>query len=276
MEFKDLTGFGEPLKRVIDCLNDGVSALMAPFLFKRMERAKLEFAEEGLTKTSLITLKQSLTQDLVEAAHTSRDKREIDNIVDIYGHAALQLQGLEKQLTEKTVSSEWSAHFFDASKDCANDDVKIIWSKILAGEIQNPGKYFKRTLTVLKDIEQHEAEWFVKLCQLTIDDAYVPMFVLTGNKYFRFNEFQSLIDCGLINGTDGMMEYPQSCTLKGKSCDIELEIKGTPPVIGVYSFTDSGHQICELVQCETNMSFMNELKAYFEKLPDVHATIISK
>lgn len=41
MEIKDIAGVGEIVKRVIDSLDKGVSSLLSPFAYKRMEKAKM-------------------------------------------------------------------------------------------------------------------------------------------------------------------------------------------------------------------------------------------
>lgn len=46
MDIKDLAGLSEPLKRVIDCLDKGISSLMHPLVYKRVERARLLIEQE--------------------------------------------------------------------------------------------------------------------------------------------------------------------------------------------------------------------------------------
>lgn len=91
MDVKDLAGLSEPLKRVIDCLDKGVSSLMNPFAYKRAERAKLLIEKERSDQNAIIALKEAMAQDMVEVARTSRDRNELHNIAEIAKYLLLFL-----------------------------------------------------------------------------------------------------------------------------------------------------------------------------------------
>ena len=149
-----------------------------------------------------------MAQDMIEVARTSRVRNELHNIAEIYGGAIREFQDFApSQLPDTLPSNDWSALFYDSAKDCSDDDIRVIWSKILAGEIKSPGSYYKRILTNLKQMERHEAEWFVKLCKYVIEDTYVPELVLNED-LFSFNEYQLLVDCGLLNAKHGSSLRP--------------------------------------------------------------------
>ena len=260
-EIKDLAGLGEPLKRVIDCLDKGISSLMSPFVYKRMERAKMQIEQERSNQNALIAIKDAMTQDLIKVARTTRDRLELQNVASIYGGAMVELQNFDpSKLPVALPSSEWSAYFYDCAKDCSDDEIRILWSKILAGEIIEPGKYYKRTLTNLKQLEKHEAEWFVKLCKYSIENSYAPLFILD-NENIYFNESQSLVDCGFIDANHGNLaiEKDEVVHLKTQSIYLCLKDMKVPYHMNVMTFTDTGIQICGLVNVETDKAFVQSL-----------------
>lgn len=105
--------------------------------------------------------------------------------------------------------------FFDYSKDVSNEDAQIIWAKILAGEIAQPGSFYKRTLSVLRDIEAFEAKWFADMCQFVICNSIVEMSLL---KYYPYSQIQSLMDCGLLNSVACESSLTEKATeINGKS-----------------------------------------------------------
>lgn len=277
LNVKDLAGLSEPLKRVVDCLDKGISSLMHPFAFKRDERAKMVIEQERSNQNAIIALKEAMAQDIINVARTSRDRNELHNIAEIYGGAMAELQGLDpSKLPANLPSDEWSAHFFDCAKDCSDDQIRVLWAKILAGEIKKPGKYYKRTLTCLKQIEKHEAEWFAELCKMSIENAYVPDFILDDNKFFRFNQFQSLVDCGFVNGSKGTITIDKDCVLECKSCDIDLKLASGEVFLHVFTFTDTGFQICQLLECKTDDTFVQELLEYLNKRGAANACVVKK
>lgn len=272
-EIKDLAGLSEPLCRVIDCLDKGISSLAAPFLYRRMEEAKLLIEKKRADQNATVLLKEAMTQDLIAAARTTRDRLQIDNISNIYGTALHELESFgTKPLPVELVKPDWAAHFYDCSKDCFEEEIRLLWSKILAGEIASPGKFFKRTLTYLKQLEKHEAEWFVNICKYTIENAYLPAFVLHDGT-LPLNQFQSLVDCGLLNVTEGNMAIKEDCTLPLKSKKLHISLKGQSYNMRVLILTDSGMQLGELVQVETDEQFAKQLVSKLNQSNQVDATI---
>lgn len=261
MEMTELVGLSLPLARVIDCLDRGISSMLSPYVYKRLERAKMEIEQERSDQNALIAIKEAMTQDIINVARTSRDRLELQNVAEIYGAAMLELQNFDPaQLPSEIPSDEWTAHFYDCAKDCSDDEIRILWSKILVGEIKSPGKYYKRTLTNLKQIEKHEAEWFVELCKYTIEDSIVPEFVLS-NGVFPFNEHQSLVDCGFVNANEGTMVISEDSVppLKLKTINIKLNLLTSSYKLRVLTLTDTGIQICKLVNTTTDAAFAEQL-----------------
>lgn len=272
-EIKDLAGLGEPLKRVIDCLDKGISSLMSPFAYKRMEKAKMLIEQGRSDQNAIIALKDAMVQDMIEVARTSRDRNELHNIAEIYGGAIRELKDFDpSRLPAEQPTNDWSAHFYDSAKDCSDDDIRVIWSKILAGEIKSPGSYYKRTLTNLKQMERHEAEWFVKLCKYVIEDSYVPEFVLNED-IFPFNEYQSLVDCGFLNANHGSMEIKFDSMLPLRDKELHIKIKDRPYHMRVIVLTDTGIQISKLISVEADTVFADKLVEQINKSKVASATV---
>ncbi len=62
------------------------------------------------------------------------------------------------------VDQNWAEHFRDHAEKATDDEIRRTWAAILAGEINKPGSFSKRTLSILSDMEKAEAESFMKLC----------------------------------------------------------------------------------------------------------------
>lgn len=259
IDLESLKAFGEAFKRVFDCLDRGISSWMSPVVYKRMERAKMLIEKERSDQNALIAIKEAMTQDLIEVAKTSRDRLELQNIAAIYGAAISELLNFDSsKFPAELPSNEWCAHFYDSVKDCSDEEIRVLWSKILAGEIKSPGKYFKRTLTNLKQIEKHEAEWFVKLCKYTIENYYIPGFAVS-DEFLHFNELQSLVDCGFVNANEGGFEINVNCTFPFKTKRLQIVVNDPPYLMQIYTLTDTGMQICDLVNVKTDETFINKL-----------------
>lgn len=258
-EIKDLAGLSEPVCRVIDCLWKGISSVSSPIVYKRMERAKMQMEKQRSDQSAVASLKEAMAQDFIAVARTTRDRQEITNIASIYGKAIQELQVIDYlQLPDREVSPEWAAYFYDSAKDCDDEEVQELWAKVLAGEIQDPGKFYKRTINNLRLVEKHEAEWFCRLCQFIMEGAYFPLFVLE-NEYVPFNQFQSLVDAGFINADQGSLTIDKDGLIPLKSTQLDVHCVAAPFYLTVYTLTDMGAQLSSLVQVETDRDFQNEL-----------------
>ncbi len=55
----------------------------------------------------------------------------------------------------------------------------------IISRIAQPGSFYKRTLSVLRDIEAFEAKWFADMCQFVICNSIVEMSLL---KYYPYSQ----------------------------------------------------------------------------------------
>ena len=93
------------------------------------------------------------------------EKRQC-NIFAVLNEAAEQLG--DKEVQDHEPDHDWTARFFNEVQDVSSDDMRTIWSKILAGEVERPGSTSARTLTVLKNLDRASARVFNTLCSISV------------------------------------------------------------------------------------------------------------
>ena len=181
--------------------------------------------------------------------------------------AAQELQMIDK-IDDAPIGNEWSAMFFDYAKDVDDEKIQIIWSKILAGEIAKSGSFFKRTLSVLKNIEPFEAEWFVEACSLVFCGYLIDEKL--SSDFITYNKILSLMDCGLLNPTKCELHLNKDVrNIPFKTCVFKKEDNepfGKHSINGLYSLTDAGCQLYEITQVKTNMDYASRVKDRFSRL----------
>lgn len=70
-----------------------------------------------------------------------------------------------------TVADDWFESFQDHAEKVSDPDVQVIWGKLLGGEINSPGKYSKRLMSVISDMSTADAQSFIALCSLSIQSV---------------------------------------------------------------------------------------------------------
>ena len=69
-------------------------------------------------------------------------------------------------------SDDWFADFQSKARNVSDDDMAQEWARILYDESQNPGKWSKRTLSILADMSKGDAEGFRNLCRFSCSQKY--------------------------------------------------------------------------------------------------------
>lgn len=86
--------------------------------------------------------------------------------------AANEVQQSEN-VSDEPLDEDWLTRFFDIVGDVSSEDMQLIWSKILAGEIEQAGKFSLRTLETIRNVSKSEAEIFQKVLPLIMQSKLV-------------------------------------------------------------------------------------------------------
>jgi hypothetical protein len=234
LEIKDLAGLSEPFKKLIEVISQGVGNVYRPHLIRKTADArayeirqiagaihdarkllgKADYANEemGLVLTAAsMESEQPLLAERATSRSTYREQVEQQNIEQITAQAAEELRD-EKTVSEEAVDPDWISHFFDIARNISNEQMQLIWGQILAGEVKRPKSFSLRTLELLKNISQHEAETFVKVAKLAIHHGNSVFILYPDRGEFlaetfgiRFADLLSLQEIGLLNANDNLV-----------------------------------------------------------------------
>lgn len=130
-----------------------------------------------------------------------QERKRLANIKKVVSEAAKMLS--DKEIADHEPDPDWTARFFNCAQDVSSEDMQKIWAKILAGEVERPGKTSLRAMDTLRNMTRKDAELFEKIASFIIgrefifyDDIYTYM------KHYEAIDFDNILhltDCGLIN-----------------------------------------------------------------------------
>ena len=95
-----------------------------------------------------------------------QEEKRQSNIISVLNEAAEQLG--DKEVQDHEPDHDWNARFFNEVQDVSSDDMRTLWAKILAGEVEKPGSTSARTLTILKNLDRESARLFNTLCSICV------------------------------------------------------------------------------------------------------------
>ena len=297
IEIKDLAGLSGPLQKLIEVISSGVGNISKPYLIKKNAEARayeLKLITEGIidsqTKLSEVGLESKslrldssadqghqikLEADVSQRAALRVNYQELvgqRNIEAISQCAAEELGNVE-EVSEEEVDENWTRRFFKSAEDISNDELQFIWGKILAGEVQKPGTYSLRTLELLRNLSQAEAEIFKKFASLSIISSKDAFIVHPRDEYLKqefgisFNEILALEEIGLLASHSNLNYSLDISGSKQKSamvCGdtvilIEIE-ENTPAVsIPVLVFTKPAQQLLNLIKFTPKLGYLQKI-----------------
>jgi len=124
-----------------------------------------------------------------------------ENIESIADKASPQLM---ENADAGNVDNDWMKNFFNHCRNISNDEMQSLWAKILAGEVNKPGTFRRRTVSFLADFDKSEVEQFTSLCSFAaygyqfplVYDHKAEIYTSNGVHYASLSHLDTI---GLIN-----------------------------------------------------------------------------
>lgn len=228
--------------------------------------------------------------------YASKIIKEQINLDDITVNAAKDLSDKiinVESTSDKEIEEDWLNEFESHARLKSSDDMKLIFGKILSGEILKPGTFSIRTVRLISQLDNRAAKLFQLLCSQTISlrlgnlviDARVVS--INGNaasntllEYgLSFDNLNVLHEYGLIiSDYNSYMPYTP-CIINEKNevgatfqfynkqyalmpidkdkFDKELKLQGV-------ALTKAGKELLDIIPLEEKLNYRKDLFEYFE------------
>jgi len=150
----DLT---KPATVLIEKISDAIGGLYRPFQIRRVAKAE---AEAEIIRTEAEIECEELHRRAL-ARFVSEEAKKQDNIESITRKA---IPLLSDSSSPERMEDDWITNFFDKCRIISDEEMQILWSKVLAGEANCPGSFSKRTVNSLGSLDKMDAQLFTSLC----------------------------------------------------------------------------------------------------------------
>ena len=164
-----------------------VGPITAPWREKREAKALAIQTQSQADAIRIMAEAQSYARSLLESPTTSlqgeldiqqrisqrlyfQEVKKEASIKDVY-HLAEEHLG-DKTVPDQEPNHDFTSRFFDDVQHVSSAEAKVLYSKVLAGEIQRPGSFSLLSLNILKNMDANTAQLFRTLCSACI--AFVP------------------------------------------------------------------------------------------------------
>jgi hypothetical protein len=153
----NLGDLSKPADTLVKKISKAVGGIFQPYQIKRVAKAE---AEASLIKAEAeiqITDLQRRAMNRFVEEEAQRQK----NIEEITAKALPQLSDSAKP---ESIEDDWLTNFFDKCRIVSDQEMQSLWSRVLASEANMPGRFSRRTVNFLSDLDKTDAEMFSKLC----------------------------------------------------------------------------------------------------------------
>jgi hypothetical protein len=151
-----LEGLSKPINTLIEKISNATGVLYEPTKIRRKAKAE---ADAKKTK-ALVNLEIEEIQKRALNRLVNEEIKKQENIENITEKC---FESLGENAKPENIEDDWISNFFDKCKLISDNEMQNLWSKVLAGEANNPGRYSKRTIEFMSTMDKYDAELFNKL-----------------------------------------------------------------------------------------------------------------
>lgn len=257
----------KPVTVLIEKISNAVGVMYEPVQIKRKANAEAEAKK-------IHALADIEVQEIQQRALVRFVQEETKKQINIENITEKSFNKINDNAKPENIEDDWISHFFDKCKNISDDEMQELWSKILAGEANQPGSHSKRTVDLLASLDKKDAELFTSFCQfcMMFGNKITPVIFNSDNKIYNecgieFETLSHLDDIGLIrfdslggyvrtgkipkNIVIYYFEKPINLTFPN---DINKEIN-----IGKALLTNIGEEIAKISNAKPNDKFLEYL-----------------
>ncbi|MBI5351893.1 MAG: DUF2806 domain-containing protein [Chloroflexi bacterium] len=246
-----LANIGElskPATVLVEKVSDAIGGIFKPWQIRRVAQAEAEAEKiRAVSQIEISKLHHRALQRFV--AEEAKRQNNIEAIT------AKALPQVDENAQPQNMEDDWITNFFDKCRLISDDEMQSLWSKVLAGEANSPGKYSKRTVNFLGSLDKSDAIllqalykfiWFIEgEATLLIYNSEAEIY----NKHgIDFSSLQHLDEIGFLTFESlrgfvaDKLQKNISTVYYDKSINIEFENKNDLP-IGVAVLSKIGKEL---------------------------------
>lgn len=126
------------------------------------------------------------------------------NIAKAILHAEAALESEKEPPKADSPSDDWMYRWRDYASNVSTEELQLLWGRVLAGEVKNPGTFSMRFLNFLNNLDKQEAQLIATSMPYVISD-----FIFSETKEhlersgLTFSKLLMLQELGILTGVEG-------------------------------------------------------------------------
>ena len=284
------------LEKLLDYTASGIGAvagpMLAPWKARKEAEARLTEAKAEADSLKLIADAQAEARhSLLQSDDAGRGVLKIDrdgikqrvefqerkrqaNIASVVRDAAAELG--DNEVPDREPDHDWTARFFNGVQDVSSEDMRKIWAKILSGEVEEPGRTSLRTLDILKNMTQRDAQMFTEICNFVMGDfIFYPEEYQVNHPTLSYDNILHFHNVGLLHASPflsknfniGIDRQPDFAfqLYHNLILSISSEKRSKKMSVPVVLLTGSGTELFRIVDCTCRMDYLQSFSRFLRR-----------
>jgi hypothetical protein len=268
----NLGDISKPAVVLIEKISDAIGGIFKPHQIVRVASAEAEV--EKIKAKSQIEI-----TELQQRAYYRFIEEEAKKQSCIESVTVKALPYLKDDARPTEVESDWITNFFDKARLISDEQMQILWAKVLAGEANSPGSYSKRTINLLNSLDKSDAILFNTFCGFVwiLGNNLIPLIYSAQDSIYTengvtFNDLKHLDDIGMINFSEiagsgyTLIDLPKSIYLSYYGTEIDIDLpkdQNNVLSIGLVLLTKAGQELASICCSECVPNFIDYILIRF-------------
>ena len=204
---------------------------------------------------------QEVADDLLESGKMSyTEYYKASNFLSIAKKADEEYSKMPHDDSTHTYDFDWYMRFYEAVGNVSDEEMQLMWARILAGEANEPKSFSLGTLDVMRNMSKQDAELFMKIRKHCIQSSPRALYLPNYKDYLdkcgiTYSEILRLDEIGLLNSSGFISlnlnipnDHPAAIINQGLIMLIASNNeKKNECSINQYPFTRTGTEIATLI-----------------------------
>lgn len=213
-----------------------------------------------------------ITRDDIFQRIEFQERKRIANIASVVESAAHELG--EKEVSDHDPDHDWTARFFGCIQDVSDEHLQKLWGKVLAGEVESPGRTSIRTLDALRNMSQRDAKIFEEVASYVLGENFIFLdsMVLPPEHYgssLKYDDLLHLQDCGLANASPMLAatfhwreNNSELISYRDRTLAVLSEKAQTPLQVPVVFLTVAGKELLRITEGSFELAYLKDFSTF--------------
>ena len=179
---------------LLNKISDAVGWYFEPRQIIRVAKAEADAKIIDAEADAKVAVRQAQTDieiaDIYRRAEMRSAKEEVIRQANMESVIAKSLPYLDDDASPEDMGNDWVANLFEKCRIVSDEQMQQAWARILAGEANNPGSFSRKTVNLMADFGQVDADLFHTLCRFawSSDGVEMPISLIFDYQHEIYNQ----------------------------------------------------------------------------------------